>query len=1203
MVRFATAILTFAALAAVSPCAIAQPVPTVSNPLLSIQRGQTLEIAVTGSNLAAVASTGMREPQGLDATLVKAEKPEDGRAKLRLVAAPDAMPGEREIRLISPTGVSNPLRVVVEQYPLLSESEPNNEPRRAQSAVLPAVLVGTISSAGDVDCFRFDARKGQRLVFDIGAARAGSPLDATISLYDASGKEIAANNDTHGADPFLAVDVPADGSYTLEIRDLQFRGGGDYAYRVLAGPVPYVEALVPMTSQRGKVVEVQAVGHNLQGGDKVRLDLTYAQPGQVRVRATTPLGVSNALPFEITDVPPVVEAEPNDAADKANKVTLPAEISGRIGRDDDEDFYRFTVAQKQMVNIEVVARRSGSPVDALLTLRSAKDGAVIETNDDAAGADARITRDLEPGDYVVSVRDLVYSGGPDHAYRLSVEPTLTPPQEFAVRFQPDAIRVHRGGNAAVWCDVTRMNGYSGTVTVTLEGLPRGVTAAPVTLEGRASGVFTLSAAPDANLGSGPIRLRATGMIGGTFVGREGRPELNGRVVQEAYLTVLDAAPFSVDTLAGLDKDRVQQYAGEIAALAAKVSAGDPRLEARQAEWEKKVTAASPWSTLDVQTAQSSDGATLARQPDGSVLASGTNPATDIYTVVAHTGVKDVRAVRLEVLTDPSLGGGGPGRAGNGNFVLTRLLATAAPRSSPAATTKVKFVRPRATFEQSGYPVANAIDDDEQGDRTGWAIVPQAGRPQTAIFFTDSPVGGEGGTVLTFVMDHQYGEQHVIGKFRLSVNADPNAADAPVVPEPVLAIVKTPADKRTAEQKAQLAAYYRGIDPQVAADRGRLEALRTQVAPQVEIARLEDLLKAQTQQLDAEMARWSQRVLAGASWVPLQLTDLKSDAGAAFSKEPDGSVVVTGTGAPTDNYRVTATSPLRGITALRFEALPDPRLPQNGPGRSEKGNFVLTRLGLAYAPRSNPSQTTPVELHSPEASAEQSGWGAAGLLDERNDTGWAIDPYEGRPVAVTLQTRAVIPGGDDTLLTFTLEHQSQLPNHGVGRFRIWATNALSPQDAPKVPDRVLTLLRDTKRDEREKAELAAYFRSIAPSFEPVRQRLAELKSAVGAGTPVVARNQGGAIPVLVSRRNGFDADVNVTLQGFTSGREGNGPRPIERSLKLTPLAVPGMGTFGTLGFQVDAGAETGTRMVVLRAEAKVGNDTVVTYSPAFPLTVN
>lgn len=1181
----------------------AQPAPAVSNALLSVQRGQTLEVAVTGSNLAGVTSAGMRESQGLEATLIRPEKPDNSRATLKLVAATDATPGEREIRLISPTGVSNPLRVVVEQYPPLAESEPNDQPGQAQSAVLPAVLVGKVQSAGDVDCFRFEARKGQRLVFDVSAARTGSRLDATVALYDAARKELAADNDTHGADPFLAVDVPADGTYTLEVRDLQYRGGGDYDYRIRAGPIPYVQALVPMTSQRGKVVEVRAVGHNLHGADRIKLDLTYARGGRVDVRATTPLGVSNALPFEITDVPPVVEAEPNDAADKAKAIPLPAEISGRIEPGGDEDVYRFAVPQKQMVNVEVTARRFGSPVDALLTLRNAKDGAVIEANDDAAGADARITRELEAGDYLVSVRDLVYSGGPDHAYRLTVEPTAAPPQEFSVQFQPDAIRLHRGGNAVVWCDVTRMNGYRGDVTVTLEGLPRGVIAPPVTLDERGSGVFTISAAPDANLGSVPIRLRASGMVGGTFVSRDGQPELNGRTVQEAYLTVLEAAPFSVDTLANLDPQRVQQYSGEIAALAAKLALPDPQLQARQAEWEKKVAAAAPWTTLEVTSAQSSAGATLTKQPDGSILAGGTTPQSDVYTVVAQTDVMGVRALRLELVTDPSLPNQGPGRAQNGNFVLTRLLLTAAPKVSPAGTTKLKLVRPRATFEQSGYPVADAINTDAQGDRTGWAIAPQMGRPQTATFFTDAPVGHDGGTVFTFVLDHQYGQQHVMGRFRLSISTDPNAADAPVVPEPILAIVKTPADKRSPEQAAQLSNYYRDIDSGVAADRARLDALRTLIAPQAEIARLEEVLKAQTPQLDAERARWEQRVLAGESWVPMQVVDLKSDGGATFSREADGSVAVTGNNPAADTYRVTATSALRGITALRLEALPDPRLPQNGPGRADNGNFALTRLSLAHAPKSNPGQSTPVELHSPRASAEQAGWGPSGLLDDRNDTGWGIDGYAGRPIAVTFQTRAVVPGGDDTLLTLTLEHGSQFPKHAIGRFRLWATNALEPQDAPKVSGRILALLRNPKRNAAEQAEVAAYHRSIAPSLEPVRQRLAELRASAGPSRPVAARNQGGSVPVLVIRHNGFAGDVNVTLVGFTSGREGTGPRPIERSLRLTPLTIGGTATFGTLGFQVDGGAEVGTRMAVLRAEAKVGDHSVVTYSPAFPMTVN
>lgn len=1182
--------------------ASAQPVPSATSAIVSVQRGQTLDLAVPGSNLGAVASAVIAEPEGLDVSILKPDKPDENQSRLRFVAAADAPPGEREVRLVSPTGVSNPLRVVVEQYPLLAESEPNDTPQQAQSAVLPAVMVGTIGRTGDVDCFRFDARKGQHLVFDVSAARTGSPLDATVALYDASRKELASNNDTHGPDPFLAVDIPADGSYTLEIRDLQYRGGGDYVYRITAGPIPYVEALMPMTSQRGKVVQVQAVGHNLQGYEKVRLDLTYAQPGRVRVRATTPLGVSNSLPFEITDAPPALEAEPNDSAEKANAVSLPAEVSGRVERDGDEDYFKFKVAQKQVLNIEVVARRLGSPLDALLMLRDAKSGNVIETNDDAAGADARITREVDAGEYVVSVRDLAYAGGPDHAYRLTIEPTAAAPQEFAVRFIPDAVRIRRGGNAMLRCEVARMNGFSGDVTVTLEGLPRGVTAAPVTLREPSSGVFTVSASADANLGSVPIRLKASGMVGGRFVTREAQPELDGRRVRQAYLTVLEAAPFTVETLVNLPPERIQQFAGEITALAAKLNAPGAELEARQAEWEKKVLASAAWTTLDVTSAQSTGGATLTKQPDGSVLAGGTRSERDIYTVVAQTDVKGVRAIRLEVLTDPSLPSKGPGRADNGNFVVTRFLVTSAPKSAPSNTSKIKLVRPRATFEQSGYPARNAIDSDEQGDPSGWAIAPQMGRSHAIIFSTDEPVGTDGGTVFTFVMDHDYGQQHVVGKFRLSVSTDPAASDAPVVPEAVLAAVKLPADKRTPEQKAQVAEYYRGIDPQLASDRERLEALRNLIAPQAEMMRLESVLNTQTPQLDTEMAQWERRVLAGATWAPVEFVEMKSDAGASFSKEPDGSVVVGGASAPVDNYKLTATSPLRGITAVRLEVLPDPRLPDNGPGRGANGNFILTRFALAAAPKANPAQSTPVELHSPQVSVEQQGWSVLGTLDDRNDTGWGVGGYAGRPAAATFSTRSIIPGGEENLLQFTLEHQAAAsPQHTIGRFRIWVTNALDPQAAPKVPDRILALLRDTQRDGREKGELAAYYRSVAPSLEPVRQRLAELRSRVGGGRPTVARNEGGAVPVLINRVNNFAGEVSVTLEGFTSGREGNTPRPIDRSLKSQPLKLAG--TFGTLGFQADPGAETGTRMVVLRAEAKVGDQTVVEYSPAFPMTVN
>ena len=76
---------------------------------------------------------------------------------------------------------------------------------------------------------------------------------------------------------------------------------------------------------------------------------------------------------------------------------------------------------------------------------------------------------------------------------------------------------------------------------------------------------------------------------------------------------------------------------------------------------------------------SSGGATLTVQADGSVLAGGKNPSPDTYTIVAETDLERITGVRIEVLPDPSLPAGGPGRCFNGNLALAEVALDAAPR--------------------------------------------------------------------------------------------------------------------------------------------------------------------------------------------------------------------------------------------------------------------------------------------------------------------------------------------------------------------------------------------------------------------------------------------------------------------------------------------------------------------------------------------
>ena len=62
--------------------------------------------------------------------------------------------------------VSNLLRFAVSSLVEIAEREPN-EPGAAQKVTLPATLVGTLGTAGDVDAYEFRARAGEEMVFQV----------------------------------------------------------------------------------------------------------------------------------------------------------------------------------------------------------------------------------------------------------------------------------------------------------------------------------------------------------------------------------------------------------------------------------------------------------------------------------------------------------------------------------------------------------------------------------------------------------------------------------------------------------------------------------------------------------------------------------------------------------------------------------------------------------------------------------------------------------------------------------------------------------------------------------------------------------------------------------------------------------------------------------------------------------------------------
>ncbi len=145
----------------------------------------------------------------------------------------------------------NPFRLV--EYENVLEKEPNNGLPEATAAVVPRALNGIISAAGDVDCFRFAAKKGQVFDLECYARRIRSPLDPVLNLYDAAGKSLAGNDDSRGPDSYLRFTIPADGSYTVRVADHLSRGGPDFVYRVEVAPVkPELSISIPRVERYGQ---------------------------------------------------------------------------------------------------------------------------------------------------------------------------------------------------------------------------------------------------------------------------------------------------------------------------------------------------------------------------------------------------------------------------------------------------------------------------------------------------------------------------------------------------------------------------------------------------------------------------------------------------------------------------------------------------------------------------------------------------------------------------------------------------------------------------------------------------------------------------------------------------------------------------------------------------------------------------------------
>lgn len=233
-----------------------------------------------------------------------------------------------------------------------------------------------------------------------------------------------------------------------------------------------------------------------------------------------------------------------------------------------------------------------------------------------------------------------------------------------------------------------------------------------------------------------------------------------------------------------------------------------------AAWEKRSDRETSWTVLKPTSVKTTNASKLEIQEDNSILSTGSN-RSGRFTITAETDLKNITAIRLEALTDKRNPKNGPGRANDGNFVLTEFIVMAAPKSKPEEQKKLALGNAQADFSQNVYNVTTAIDGIDVINGNGWAISPQGGKDHVATFDVEEATGHDGGTILTFHLDQNYQNAgFILGKFRISVTSTPVPTLVQGTPENIEKILVVPEQFRSEEQKAELLKYYQSIEPRL-----------------------------------------------------------------------------------------------------------------------------------------------------------------------------------------------------------------------------------------------------------------------------------------------------------------------------------------------------------------------------------------------------
>lgn len=523
------------------------------------------------------------DPKKKDAKPPAPKLTPNGPYKFKVSAEANVPSGTYDVRFVGKWGVSNPRAIAVGDRPEVNEKEPNNDVPEAQKVEVGTTINGVFTNGTDVDYTLFTGTKGQRIIIGCRTTSIDSKARPMIEVFAAAdGRKLAINRNYKDGDAVTDVVLPADGDYLVRLFEFTYQqGSADHFYRLTISTAPWIDAVFPTAIEPGKPTQVTLYGRNLPGGTPAdgltidgrpmeKLAVTVTPPSDpaaatklairdrieplaalqdgFEYRIKGPGGESNAVPIYFAREKVVVKKNAGGTkAESPEPIAAPCEVVGMIHRKGDRDWYAFDAKKGDTLTIDVTAERNGGAADFFFNVYNPANkmqdlsGELDDENDQTSSLHpfGFYTRSGDPppyrfaapadGKFLVAVgcRESTVLTGPQTAYRLRVGPAK--PDFRAVvmpysRYFQTGSAGRQNSDQAYDVFVHRIDGFNGPVTVTVDGLPNGVTARPLTVGPTARwGVLNLDIADNAAAFTGPIQVKCSAAINGKPANRDARP--------------------------------------------------------------------------------------------------------------------------------------------------------------------------------------------------------------------------------------------------------------------------------------------------------------------------------------------------------------------------------------------------------------------------------------------------------------------------------------------------------------------------------------------------------------------------------------------------------------------------------------------------------------------------------------------------------